>query len=1507
MENRLMKSLSGKILQLCFYAILTMIIPCIEAAELSNESISIKSNKTIIDSISYNGKTYLYAGGVLTQNKNGSAYMNRGVTGSVTLTSEGDTPLLLISGKNSFEGQGDVVKYEIKTKLSAGDKAEIEVNGEFLQEFQGEFSFIAWMPFKIFKGCPVEFKYGDNWAKKTMSENNEKNMDSSRCNAARLILSDRHLLLNPEKGFVRFCRWITDNKEQPFRLEIFPEKPSSRYQPGDKFQIKLSVQFISAATVDNNENKSRDNFEISLYPSSDAASAQPLLNLDMEKFKNLDFVGLTGLVVYSDEGKRLETQIEDQNFNGKIDQSDLLIVQATQSNGRWQALKIVPEYKGTVAAVFRRMEKTQYDENGFFFEKKGNNDFILGFSPAERVSFKPGDSTMTPPLATGAEELNDGLYITKGPLRCRIDLISRNKHGVPVIQSFAFNSKDKTITYSINEKAFCGWSKQFIKIKPLNNNAEKYSNICGYSHGNLVYGSTSDTKPMGIYGNWLCGKYDPVSGRGVSAGVLNESQNISSWAPMARADKDMLVFYTPIAGSFTGKVELSFAADKADFEKAFSRCKATWSMEIGKSANVLNLKLQQDHNNINAMEADILKTSGRIGALNQKGLFTAAAANKLDTARIWLAAAQEDKKTGQITEAAKRLNTAGEYLKKAISLLDEVERIKLSLPSGSASSPMIIGVCDGSLALISQFDFDHIFLDAARYAPLKIAGIEHIQYHSFDWADAGRTNWKESPPIKKSVEWIRLMNKLGLNAYPQMGLARVPEFVKQDYPWCTERQKGWEWDRIGRVSPGLTGNYKNTKEFIALTQEYHKTAGMELARQKGIGGIIGINEPVPIFYCDGRMKDVFLYGLRNYLQERYNNIAALNSAWESNYGSFEHVDWKNDWLSEKADNVKLHDGWTFCIDKDNAGEKNNWQSNPPTEQRAIKVPGYWEKQFPEYSSYNGIAWYFRKITVPSGTHLLCFDGIDDNAVVYLNGKQVAANTGYNVPFKIEINGPLTEALLAVKVEDKLMDGGIWKPVYMSRENKSPYRSAYRYPARVRDYYDYRNLVNADFVGIQLDGLKAGTESLFVTAKEWTSDLSFPHMSTKCDPFYVNRHNRGYTGWDIYTHDPELLAFMADLRQSTGNGKPSILGELGLHTIEGSPLGSGAVQDAPGMIPRLFGRNLRGVFFFSYFNQDVCSILKRDRAVSDALLRMGELNIWTKNMGNVFDSLLPAPEIGLYFSRNDVYMSEPNMVHNQLRSLHQLFYRKNINVTFVDSTLLSSISGKLKMLVVPSSPFISREEWAGIEKFYQSGGGLLIYSNTGFMAENNQERTVPLLTGVQFNGFKSDSFGGTSLDRNCAFGMRFNQSFKTVLATEKGNPLIVAGAPRFYISNADVARLLNECNSNGAAQIWNCIEMMMLESNAIPPVETSITGREVQLLKNRNNDVFLYVSPGKTDIAGEKIMIAPKRLSEPVKGTKLYDYLNLLPASLAGDNGRIILCIPKLEKNQQAVWYIGKSI
>lgn len=88
----------------------------------------------------------------------------------------------------------------------------------------------------------------------------------------------------------------------------------------------------------------------------------------------------------------------------------------------------------------------------------------------------------------------------------------------------------------------------------------------------------------------------------------------------------------------------------------------------------------------------------------------------------------------------------------------------------------------------------------------------------------------------------------------------------------------------------------------------------------------------------------------------------------------------------------------------------------------LEVPEIWNDQNPKYRYYKGTMWYRKTFdtALPQGHRAwLCFDGVNREAIVALNGKQLGSHSGADSPFCFEITDLLVngENSVIVKVDN----------------------------------------------------------------------------------------------------------------------------------------------------------------------------------------------------------------------------------------------------------------------------------------------------------------------------------------------------------------------------------------------------------------------------------------------------------------------------------------------------------
>ncbi len=117
--------------------------------------------------------------------------------------------------------------------------------------------------------------------------------------------------------------------------------------------------------------------------------------------------------------------------------------------------------------------------------------------------------------------------------------------------------------------------------------------------------------------------------------------------------------------------------------------------------------------------------------------------------------------------------------------------------------------------------------------------------------------------------------------------------------------------------------------------------------------------------------------------------------------------------------------WDFKCDPNGVGEASGWAKGL-TGGRPMAVPGSWNEQYDDLFSYLDLAWYVKKVYIPS-----CWQGQRvfirvGSAVylgtVYLNGVKIGSHEGGHLPFAFEITNQVKwdeENVLAISVENVL--------------------------------------------------------------------------------------------------------------------------------------------------------------------------------------------------------------------------------------------------------------------------------------------------------------------------------------------------------------------------------------------------------------------------------------------------------------------------------------------------------
>lgn len=100
--------------------------------------------------------------------------------------------------------------------------------------------------------------------------------------------------------------------------------------------------------------------------------------------------------------------------------------------------------------------------------------------------------------------------------------------------------------------------------------------------------------------------------------------------------------------------------------------------------------------------------------------------------------------------------------------------------------------------------------------------------------------------------------------------------------------------------------------------------------------------------------------------------------------------------------------------------------------KTLTLPAYWEKA--GYADYDGVFWFRRAFLLPDnwdgGDAVIHLGAIDDNESTWVNGRQVGATTGWDVPRVYRVPASALQKgtnVIAVRVFDLGMLGGLYGP------------------------------------------------------------------------------------------------------------------------------------------------------------------------------------------------------------------------------------------------------------------------------------------------------------------------------------------------------------------------------------------------------------------------------------------------------------------------------------------------
>ncbi|XZE32718.1 glycoside hydrolase family 2 TIM barrel-domain containing protein [Pirellulaceae bacterium SH501] len=134
-------------------------------------------------------------------------------------------------------------------------------------------------------------------------------------------------------------------------------------------------------------------------------------------------------------------------------------------------------------------------------------------------------------------------------------------------------------------------------------------------------------------------------------------------------------------------------------------------------------------------------------------------------------------------------------------------------------------------------------------------------------------------------------------------------------------------------------------------------------------------------------------------------------------------------------------GWYFKPDPKNQGLEERWHldTEAAAAPQRIEIAKQWDGQ--GYQGLDGWAWYVQRVVMPKDVDYLVFTGVDDYFEVYVDGvqcgrggdrdtKQTAFEQTVAIPLPRDRQESVT---LAIRVEDWQGAGGIFRPVYMTKQ------------------------------------------------------------------------------------------------------------------------------------------------------------------------------------------------------------------------------------------------------------------------------------------------------------------------------------------------------------------------------------------------------------------------------------------------------------------------------------------
>jgi alpha-glucosidase (family GH31 glycosyl hydrolase) len=252
--------------------------------------------------------------------------------------------------------------------------------------------------------------------------------------------------------------------------------------------------------------------------------------------------------------------------------------------------------------------------------------------------------------------------------------------------------------------------------------------------------------------------------------------------------------------------------------------------------------------------------------------------------------------------------------------------------------------------------------------------------------------------------------------------------------------------------------------------------------------------------------------------------------------------------------ISLHGKWKFRTDSLLQGDAGGWYAASFDDSRwdSITSEQPWEKQ--GYPAYDGVAWYRKRITVPTGLHpehlYAEFGSVDDEYDIFINGKKVGHHSpAWNsitytdvLPY-VKQGG---ENLIVLRVNDWGGDGGVSGPTALLTD--AIRRDGLRFNLAVkREAEVYMNVLHKPLIdqGVSfwwVDGGSGSCEMSGLSSQMWANRVFYDFTQTQTGKrsFIFSR----YGGWGshrypaLFTGDTyaqwDVLAFEVPYTVQGGN-------------------------------------------------------------------------------------------------------------------------------------------------------------------------------------------------------------------------------------------------------------------------------------------------------------------------------------------------------------------------------------